>query len=175
MFQRCSVFSLSCQRYISSLERKFTLHEYEAYRLDKLNDQLAKLQIDNITDPAEMETVLQKVPLLRFNREKSLKMLQAPVIHKQSEEKNAKLWFGIYKWICLPLLIVTGIQAYQWEKKHAEHFDETFSNYIPYPYLRVRNTKMPFGDDQSLFFNPKRNYDPKIHGLRPLKKEQLPD
>ena len=153
------------------MERGLMLREYEAYHLKRLNDELAQLNLDGIRDPAEMERVIRKVPLLRFQREKSLQMLQEPVIHRERENKTAESYILFYRWIGIPLIIGAGIHTWIKEKEHFEHFDETFADYIPYPYLRVRNTKMPFGDDQTLFFNPRRNYDPRIHGPRPLRKE----
>ena len=172
MFQN---FLLRCtqRRAVSSLERDLVLREYKAYRLDKLNQQLADLQIDALPQAEQVESqVLRKVPLLRWNREGSLKELEHEINKRNSSEESSQKLGKAYKWICVPLMALFGVHAWWKEREHAKHFDESFANYVPYPYLRVRTSKMPFGDDQTLFFNPKRNYDPKIHGPRPLVAEE---
>jgi hypothetical protein len=170
MFQNF-LFRCIQRRSVSSLERDLVLREYKAYRLDRLNKQLADLQIDALPEAEQVESkVIRKVPLLRWNRQGSLHELQHEIDKRNSSDKSSARLLKTYKWLCVPLMVVFGVHAWWREQQHAKHFDETFSNYVPYPYLRVRTNKMPFGDDQTLFFNPKRNYDPKIHGPRPLSK-----
>ena len=115
--------------------------EIKGYRLDRLNEDLAALDIDNIKDPSIIKAaIIDKVPLLRHNKEGSFKILQYEITKQINGEKTSHTWDKFYNWVCLPAALALGAYVYLEEKKEAQHFDETFADYIPYPYLNVSNT-----------------------------------
>lgn len=58
----------------------------------------------------------------------------------------------------MPLVGLTGMNAYYRERAHRQHLEEHPYTPPDYPYMRIRTRKFPWGDgDHTLFHNPKVN------------------
>merc|ERR1712135_30361 len=81
--------------------------------------------------------------------------------------ESMKMWKNISIFVCIPAIILTGINALLGELEHMKHPRPEF---IPYEHLRIRNKPFPWGDgNKTLFHNPRVNalpdgYEDEIEG-----------
>lgn len=119
--------------------------EIKKNRMDVLNEQLRELDIENVPVDRLEQQVTQRLPLLRHNREGSRSILMNHLIQRNNEQKNEEWWSKVARFIAFPILFAVGSWAIYTEWRHNEHFDETLSDYVPYPYLNVRtNVSLSF-------------------------------
>ena len=144
--------------------------EYYAYRLNRLDDKLKQSGVLG-TDDVSLVDQCQAKGLLSAA---GAQLLKSQINSRQSHAKQAKTWSHVYNFIAFPVMLLIGINCYVMEKEHMDHHDETLADYVPYPYLRVKRNNFPFGDgEHTLFHNDRFNYDPAVHGPRPLPMEEL--
>ncbi|KAJ2903360.1 Cytochrome c oxidase subunit 6A mitochondrial [Zalerion maritima] len=74
------------------------------------------------------------------------------------------LWKKISVYLAIPLLILSGANAYRLWKEHWDHWDHMppLEERVEYPYQNIRSKNYPWGDgDKTLFWNDKVNYHKK--------------
>ncbi|KAG4305933.1 hypothetical protein PORY_000843 [Pneumocystis oryctolagi] len=82
---------------------------------------------------------------------------------KEHAGKTAELWKKISIFVCIPALILSGINALQLYLKHQEHLSHMLEEQendttLEYPYQNIRSKRFFWGDgDKTLFWNDRVN------------------
>ncbi|KAB5547056.1 cytochrome c oxidase-like protein [Coniochaeta sp. 2T2.1] len=80
---------------------------------------------------------------------------------KEHAQGSTDLWRKITLYLCIPALLVAGVNAYNLWTEHWEHWEHLppLEERVEYPYQNVRTKNFPWGDgDKTLFWNDKVNY-----------------
>jgi len=94
--------------------------------------------------------------LLNYLISRSLSATTKRYSWESGHEPNPELWARIFKYVCVPALVIAGINTYFVEKEHIAHWKRY--EFKPYEYMRIRNKPFPWGDgNHTLFHNPNVN------------------
>ncbi|KAI0521104.1 cytochrome c oxidase, subunit VIa [Xylaria bambusicola] len=80
---------------------------------------------------------------------------------KHHAASTTELWRKISIYAVIPVLILSGVNAYNLWNEHWEHWEHMppLEERVEYPYQNIRTKNFPWGDgDKTLFWNSKVNY-----------------
>ncbi|KAH8907526.1 cytochrome c oxidase-like protein [Coniochaeta sp. PMI_546] len=83
---------------------------------------------------------------------------------KEHAATSTDLWRKISLYVCIPALLIAGVNAYNLWNEHWEHWEHLppLEERVEYPYQNIRTKNFPWGDgDKTLFWNEKVNYHKK--------------